>query len=75
METLKAKKADDLNLIIAKHLDILDGDNLPLDAIRKAESVANLIGKQLKVESAKIAYEELRIKTGKTYGFTGQETR
>jgi hypothetical protein len=75
MGTFTVKKADDLNLIIAKHLDILDGDNLPLDAVRKAESVANLIGKQLKVEGAKIAYEELRIKTGKTYGFAGEEGR
>ncbi|MDR3284263.1 MAG: hypothetical protein LBS97_03670 [Treponema sp.] len=74
MGTLKAKKADDLNLIIAKHLDILDGDNVSAEAIRRAESVANLIGKQLKVESVRISYEDLRVRTGKSYGFSGQQS-
>jgi hypothetical protein len=73
METLKAKKADDLNLIIAKHLDILNGEKVSAEAIRRADSVANMIGKQLKVESVRIAYEDLRIKTGKTYGFSGKD--
>jgi hypothetical protein len=74
MGTLKAKKADDLNLIIAKHLDILDGDNVSAEAIRRAESVANLIGKQLKVESVRISYEGLRARTGRSYEFSGQQS-
>jgi hypothetical protein len=69
MEKLKAKTAEDLNLIIAKHLDILDGTKVTADDIRKAESIANLIGKQLKTESIRIAYEGLYLKSGKTYGF------
>jgi hypothetical protein len=69
---LKAKKADDLNLIIAKHLDILDGENVTAEAIRKAESVANLIGKQLKVESVRISYEDLRVRMGEFYEFNGK---
>jgi hypothetical protein len=73
MRTLKAKNADDLNLIIAKHLDILNGDKVSAEAIRKAESVANLIGKQIKVEGVRIAYEGLRVKVGKTYVFTEQD--
>jgi hypothetical protein len=75
MRTLKAKKANDLKLIIARHLDILDGGNVSAEDIRKAESVANLVGKQLKLESVSIAYENLRIRTGKAYGFNGREER
>jgi hypothetical protein len=74
MGNLKVKKADDLNLIIAKHLDILDGENVTAESIRKAESVANLIGKQLKVESVRISYEDLRVRTGKSYEFNGQQS-
>jgi hypothetical protein len=58
-----------LNRIIAKHLDILDGKTITAEDIRRAESVANLIGKQLKNESVRIAYEGLKAKTGKTYKF------
>jgi hypothetical protein len=72
MQALKSKTAEELNLIIARHMDILNGDKVSAEAIRKADSVANLIGKQLKVESTRIAYEDLRIKVGRTFKFSGQ---
>jgi hypothetical protein len=70
-KVLRAKTADELNQIIARHLDILEGSNVTAWDIRLAETVSNLIGKQAKVESIKIAYEALRIKNGAEYKFIG----
>jgi hypothetical protein len=68
----KAKTADELNRILARHLDILNGQNVSVWDIRLAEAVSNLIGKQTKIESVKIAYGELALKTGKSYEFQGE---
>jgi uncharacterized coiled-coil protein SlyX len=68
----QAKTADELNAIIARHFDILEGPNVTAWDIRLAETVSNLIGKQTKVESIKIAYESLRIKNGADYKFLGK---
>jgi hypothetical protein len=65
----KAKTADELNVIIARHLDILEGPSVSAFDIRLAETVSNLVGKQTKVESVRIAYETLGIKSGKNYKF------
>ncbi|MDR2742377.1 MAG: hypothetical protein LBB98_09530, partial [Treponema sp.] len=66
---VKAKTADELNVILAKHLDILEGPNVSAFDIRLAETVSNLVGKQTKVESVRIAYETLCMKSGKKYKF------
>jgi hypothetical protein len=65
----RAKTNEELNGIIARHLDILEGANVTAFDIRLAEAVSNLIGKQMKVESVKNSYEALRMKSGKNYKF------
>jgi hypothetical protein len=67
----KAKTADELNVILARHLDILEGANVAAFDIRLAETVSSIIGKQVRVENAIIAYETLRMKSGKNYKFLG----
>jgi hypothetical protein len=39
--------------------------------IRLAETVSNLIGKQTKVESIRIAYGTVRMRNGQNYKFLG----
>jgi hypothetical protein len=68
---VKAKTADELNAILARHLDKLENSKVTAFDIRLAETVSNLIGKQTKVESVRIAYETLRMKSGKNYKFLG----
>ncbi|MDR1046631.1 MAG: hypothetical protein LBL64_02570 [Treponema sp.] len=67
----RAKTPDELNIIIARHLDILNGANVTAWDIRIAEAASNLIGKQMKVESVRISYETLRMKSGQNYKFLG----
>jgi hypothetical protein len=59
----KQKNADDLEELISKHLDILDGESVSDEDIRIADSIANLIGKSLKHASERLAYRE-HIKQG-----------
>lgn len=68
-EILKAKTADDLNKLIAKHLEILEQPGVTLQDIRLAESVSGLIGRQVSVENTKISYERLAAFNGKKYSF------
>jgi hypothetical protein len=68
---VKAKTADELNVILARHLDKLENSKVTAFDIRLAETVSNLIGKQTKVESVRIAYETLRMKSGQNYKFLG----
>jgi hypothetical protein len=65
----KAKTAAELNIIIARHLDILESGSLEDTDIRLAESVSGLIGRQVSVENAKISYERLATLNGKAYAF------
>lgn len=65
----EGKTADELNKIIGRHLDALENPKATMLDIRIAETVSNLIGKQMKVESIKIAYESLRMKNGIDYKF------
>jgi hypothetical protein len=67
----RAKTPDELNGIIARHLDILEGANVTAFDVRLAEAVSNLIGKQIKVESVKNSYGALCMKSGKNYKFPG----
>ena len=64
-EILSAKTADDLNRLIARYLDKLEGPNLTTQDIRLAEIVSSLIGRQISVENAKINYERLSASNGK----------
>jgi hypothetical protein len=68
-EVLKAKTADELNRIIAKHLGILNKPGATIQEIRLAETVSALIGRQVSIENAKISYERLTLANNKKYGF------
>jgi hypothetical protein len=68
-EVLKAKTANDLNRIIAMHLEKLDSSNVTIQDIRLAETISNLIGRQVSIENAKISYERLTLANNKKYGF------
>jgi hypothetical protein len=68
-EVFKAKTADDLNCIIAKHLEILDKPNATIQDIRLAGAISSLIGRQVSIENAKISYERLAMANSKKYGF------
>jgi hypothetical protein len=59
----KQKSADDIEELISKHLDILDGGSVTDKDLRVADSIANLIGKSLKHASEQLAYRE-HIKQG-----------
>jgi hypothetical protein len=68
-EVSKAKTADDLNRIIAKHIEILDKPGATLHDIRLAEAISGLIGRQVSIENAKISYERLTMANTKKYNF------
>jgi hypothetical protein len=68
-EVLKAKTADDLNRIIAKHIDILDKPGVTIQDRFLAETISGLIGRQVAVENVKISYERLAMANGKKYSF------
>ena len=59
----KAKNVDDLNEIMAEQLDRITGKSVSDEALAVADSVANMIGKTLKLASLQIAYRE-HIKQG-----------
>jgi hypothetical protein len=52
----KAKNSDDLNEIIAEQLDILSSGKATAEDRQKANSIAGLIGKQLKKDAVRLAY-------------------
>lgn len=54
----KAKNVDDLNEIMAEQLDRITGKSVSDEALAVADSVANMIGKTLKLASLQIAYRE-----------------
>jgi hypothetical protein len=68
-EVSKAKTADDLNRIIAKYIDALDKPGATLQDIRLAETISGLIGRQVSIENARIAYERLSMANTKKYNF------
>jgi hypothetical protein len=68
-EVLKAKTADDLNRIIAKHLEILGKPGATIQDIRLAETISSLIGRQVSIENVKISYERLSMANSKKYSF------
>jgi hypothetical protein len=68
-EVLKAKTADELNRIIAKHIDILDKPGATIQDRLLAGTISGLIGRQVAVENARISYERLAMANGKKYGF------
>lgn len=61
----KPKTTTELNKIIAKHLDILDGVNATNDDIKKALAVSSLIGTQIRNENKLINYEYLLLRNGR----------
>jgi hypothetical protein len=69
-EVSKAKTADDLNRIIAKHIDALDKPGATLHDIRLAETISGLIGRQVSIENARISYERLSMANAKIYNFS-----
>lgn len=58
MKEQRSKNADDLAEIIAGQLDILTGDSVTDEDVHIADSVANQIGKSLKLAGLRIAYED-----------------
>jgi hypothetical protein len=68
-EIAKAKSADDLNRIIAKHIDILDKPGATIQDRLLAETISGLIGRQVAIENIKISYERLAMANGKKYSF------
>lgn len=64
--TRKVKTSDELNRIIAKHLDVLDGSDVSADDVKKALlAVSSLIGTQIKNDNKLINYEYLRLRGGR----------
>jgi hypothetical protein len=55
---VKAKNSDDINEIIAEQLDTISRTKATGDDFKRADSIANLIGKQLKKDSLRLAYFE-----------------
>ena len=68
-EVSKAKTGDDLNRIIAKHIDIMDKPGATIQDRLLAETISRLIGRQIAVENVKISYERLAMANGKKYNF------
>jgi hypothetical protein len=68
-EVSRAKTADELNRIIAKHLGILNKPGATIQDIRLAETVSALIGRQVSIENVKISYERLTLANTKKYSF------
>lgn len=54
----KEKNADDLAAIMSDQLDALTKDGANDDTIKLADSVANMIGKSLKLAALRLAYGE-----------------
>jgi hypothetical protein len=52
----KAKTSDDIDEIIAEQLDIFAGGKATEEDIKHAETIAKLIGKQLKKDSLRLSY-------------------
>ena len=59
----KTKNVDDLNEIMAEQLDRITSKSVSDEDIAVADTVANMIGKSLKLASLQIAYRE-HIKQG-----------
>ena len=57
-EVIKQKTADDLAEIMSNQLDVLTAVSVTDDQIDIADSVANMIGKTLKLAALRMAYEE-----------------
>ena len=52
----KVKNSDDIDAIIAEQLDIFAGGKATEEDVKRADSIAKLIGKQLKKDSLRLAY-------------------
>jgi hypothetical protein len=68
-EVSLVKTAKDLNLLIARYIDILEKPTVSDEDIRKAVIVSGFIGRQVSVENARISYERLSAINGKKYSF------
>jgi benzoyl-CoA reductase/2-hydroxyglutaryl-CoA dehydratase subunit BcrC/BadD/HgdB len=52
----RAKNSDDLDEIIAGQLDKMSGGKVTEDDLKRAETIAKLIGKQIKKDSLRLTY-------------------
>jgi hypothetical protein len=52
----KAKTSDDIDTIISEQLDIIAGGKATEEDRKRAETIAKLIGKQLKKDSLRLSY-------------------
>jgi hypothetical protein len=59
----KVKNSDDIDAIISGQLDIFTGGKATEEDLRRAETIANLIGKQLKKDSLRLSYYGMQKKT------------
>jgi hypothetical protein len=52
----KVKNSDDIDAIISEQLDIFAGGKATEEDLKRAETIAKLIGKQLKKDSLRLTY-------------------
>jgi hypothetical protein len=52
----KVKNSDDIDEILAEQLDIVSSGKATEEDLKKAETIAKIIGKQLKKDSLRLAY-------------------
>jgi hypothetical protein len=53
---MKAKTSDDFDRIIAEQLDILASGKATSEDCKRADSIANMIGKQFKKDGLRLVY-------------------
>lgn len=59
-----AKNANDLNKIMSEQLDIISKPNSTVEDLKRSDTVANMIGKSLKLAGLQMAYADHRKKGG-----------
>jgi hypothetical protein len=60
----KKTSADELNALIHRHIQIVDSEAVSAENIKRAEVIANLTGKLLKLDTLRIKYLEYRKQGG-----------
>jgi hypothetical protein len=68
-EVARAKTADELNRIIARHIDLLESGKATEDDVRLSAMVSGFIGRQVSVENVRISFERLAALNEKSYAF------
>lgn len=56
MAELKEKSPKELGVIMAAQLDALSGDKVTAEDVKRADSIANMCGKIMKLSALELAY-------------------